>query len=258
MLPRDRHVVQTGVGGPFRVLVLLQVVRPGQARVDQDGPGRGDRWCALPEDQDVQRVHARFLQAQLGGDLAGGVHLGDAGRQQQALVRHPRAVLPVADDQPVLLACGVQVVAAGGDAGLDYLAAILGERADGVQDDLRAVEQLGQRLDVVRDLDDLVLDGVDAGHLVHGLLDPGLVPACRDERDVVLAQVLADQAAGIAGGAVDDDGLVSAHKDRGVETPAFKPGRRRRLTSLRMSVASDSVFVCPGTGWCPRPPRRWC
>ena len=99
-------------------------------------------------------------------------------------------------------------MAAGIDAGLDDLAAVLGERADGVEDDLRAVEELGQGLDVVRDLDDLMLDGVDAGNLVHGLLDTGLVPAGRDERDVVLAQVLADQAAGVAGGAVDDDGLA--------------------------------------------------
>jgi hypothetical protein len=38
------------------------------------------------------------------------------------------------------------------------------------------------------------------------------------------------------------------HQDRGVETPAFRPGRKRRFTALEMSVAPDSVFVCPGTG----------
>src|SRR6202034_3995512 len=85
------------------------------------------------------------------------------------------------------------------------------ERSDGVTEHAGPGEQLGQGLDVVGDLDDLMLDGVDAGHLVHGLLDPCLIPAGGDERDVVLAEVLADQAAGVAGGAVDDDGL--AHFD---------------------------------------------
>jgi len=47
----------------------------------------------------------------------------------------------------------------------------------------------------VGDLDDLVLDRVDAGHLVQGLGDTGLVAAGGDERQVELAQVLTDQAA---------------------------------------------------------------
>src|SRR6266487_1965480 len=252
MLPGDRHVVQAGVGGPFRVLVLLQVVRLGQAGVDQDGPGGGDGRRALPEDQDVQRVDAGLLQAQLGGDLAGGVHLGDARRQQQALGRHPLAVLLVADDQPVLLPRGVQVVAAGIDAGLDDLAAVLGERADGVEDDLRAVKELGQGLDVVRDLDDLVLDGVDARNLVHGLLDPGLVPAGRGERDVVLAQVLADHAAGVTGGAVDDDGLAHgwcplrvAYMPMPPSTGSPAPVMKRAASEARKTTASAMSATSP-------------
>ena len=32
-----------------------------------------------------------------------------------------------------------------------------------------------------------------------------------------------------------------------METPAFRPGRKRRFTSPEMSAVSDSVFVCPGT-----------
>ena len=36
--------------------------------------------------------------------------------------------------------------------------------------------------------------------------------------------------------------------------PAFRPGRKRRITSPEMSVPSDSVFACPGTGCShPRP-----
>jgi hypothetical protein len=50
----------------------------------------------------------------------------------------------------------------------------------------------------VRDLNDLVVDRVDAGHLVQDLTDACLVAPGRDERHVELAQVLADQAACIA------------------------------------------------------------
>ena len=34
-----------------------------------------------------------------------------------------------------------------------------------------------------------------------------------------------------------------------METPAFRPGRKRRFTSPGMSVILDSVFACPGTGY---------
>ena len=43
-----------------------------------------------------------------------------------------------------------------------------------------------------------------------------------------------------------------------METPAFRPGRKRRVTSPDMSVLSDSVFACPGTGCSPRPPKKRC
>ncbi len=48
------------------------------------------------------------------------------------------------------------------------------------------------------------------------------------------------------------------HQNRGVETPAFRPGRKRRVTSPEMSVVSDSMFACPGTGCSPPPPSRRC
>src|SRR3546814_17827601 len=65
------------------VAVLLQVVRLGRGGVDEDRPGRGDRRRAAPEHRDVEGVEARLLQAQLGSDLAGGVHLRDAGAEEQ-------------------------------------------------------------------------------------------------------------------------------------------------------------------------------
>ena len=51
---------------------------------------------------------------------------------------------------------------------------------------------------------------------------------------------------------------VVAHRARGVETWALRPGRKRRFTSLEMSVVVASVFVCPGTACSPRPPRKRC
>ena len=50
--------------------------------------------------------------------------------------------------------------------------------------------------------------------------------------------------------------VMAAHQDRGVETPAFRPGRKRRVTSPEMSAVSDSVFACLGTGCSPSPPSR--
>ena len=39
-----------------------------------------------------------------------------------------------------------------------------------------------------------------------------------------------------------------------METPAFRPGRKRCFTSPEMSAVSDSVFACPGTGCSPPRP----
>jgi hypothetical protein len=41
--------------------------------------------------------------------------------------------------------------------------------------------------------------------------------------------------------------IRACHQDRGVESPAFRPGRKRRITSSEMSEASDSMFVCRGS-----------
>jgi len=100
------------------------------------------------------------------------------------------------------------VVAARGQRRLDGLGAVLDERADGVADDRRALEEAGQRRHVVSDLDHLVVGGLDAGDLVDDGLDLLAVAARGDERDVELAQVLTDQAAGVAGDAIDDDRLL--------------------------------------------------
>src|SRR5262249_20894915 len=149
------------------------------------------------------------------------------------------AVLLVAGDEPVLLAGGVEVVRAAGQARLDYRGAQLGERPDGVEDHLRAGEQGRQGPDVVAHLGDLVVGRLDAG---HGRLHPGLqraaVAAGGDERDVVLAQVLADQPAGVAGGTIDDDRLVS-HRDHIPIPPST--GRPAPLMKLASSEARKTT-----------------
>ena len=59
-------------------------------------------------------------------------------------------------------------------------------------------------------------------------------------------------------GSMLNPGGQHGHQKRGVETPAFRPGRKRRFTSPEMSVLSDSVFACPGTDCFPPPPRKRC
>jgi hypothetical protein len=109
-----------------------------------------------------KRVEAGRLQAQLRGDLAGGVHLRDARRQQQAGIGELRAPLLIERDQPVLLAGGVGVVALGSEASLYHFAAELGEGAHGVEHHRGALEQFGQRGHGVRHLHHLVVGGLDA------------------------------------------------------------------------------------------------
>jgi hypothetical protein len=235
----ERHEALAGL--ELDVLVLLQVVGLRGRRVDEDGERRGDGRGAAPEDGDVERVEPRLLEAELGGDLAGRVHVRHTGGEQQPGGGEVRAVRLVAGDEPVLLAGGVEVVHAGGEAGLDDLGAVLAERADHVAHDARAAEQLGQRLHVVGHLHDLVVGGLDAGHVgVHRGLDLLRVATGGGEGDAVLAEVLADEAAGVAGGAVDDDGLA-AHGvllglgwEKGAGTARVTcPCRRRRADRPR-------------------------
>ena len=88
---------------------------------------------------------------------------------------------------------------------------VFAERADHVADDLGAAEQFGQRSTLVVDLGHFVVGGFDAGDLVHHRLVARLVAAGGDEGHMQFAQIFANETAGIAGGAVDDDGLLVAH-----------------------------------------------
>jgi len=75
MLARNRQAVEPGVGLVFDILVLLEVVGLGHRCIDKNRLCRGNRRAATPEHGNVQRVDARSLKAQLGGDFARRVHL---------------------------------------------------------------------------------------------------------------------------------------------------------------------------------------
>ena len=71
------------------------------------------------------------------------------------------------------------------------------------------------------------------------LLTLAAVAAGGDEGDVVLAEVLADQAAGVAGGAVDDDGLVGhGHIPIPPSTGRPTPLTKRDASEARKTTAS--------------------
>ena len=107
-------------------------------------------------------------------------------------------------------------------AGLDHFGAEFDERADHVADHLRPPEQLGQRLDGMFNLNDLVIGGFNTGDLVDHGLGPCLVTTGRDEGNVVFAQVFADETTGIAGHPVDDDGFL-AHDNFLLKLRAYMP-----------------------------------
>src|SRR5580765_4619301 len=243
VLPRDREVVEPGIRVPLLVGVLLEVVGLGQRSVDEDRLGRGDRRAAAPEHRDVQGVQSRCLQSDLGGDLAGRVHLGDARREEQPGRGEAGAVLLVARHEPVLLAGRVRVVHPGRERRLDDLRAVDAERTHRVADHGGALEERGEGFDGVLDGPDLVVGGLDAGDVgPHRGGELVLAAAGGDERDVVVAQVLTDQPAGVAGGAVDDDGLGAAH---GFRSFGRMPGARVGCSG---AVRGTYIPMPPSTG----------
>ena len=102
-------------------------------------------------------------------------------------------------------------MAARGQRRLGAGGAVGDERAHHVADDLGALEELGERADVVLDLPDLVVGGLDPRHPLHHLADEVRVATGGDEGDVVLAEVLADEPARVPACAIDDDRLGAAH-----------------------------------------------
>src|SRR5205085_10425985 len=122
------------------------------------------------------------------------------------------------------------------------------ERADGVEHHRGIREELGERRDVVGHLDDLVVGGLDAGDAaLHGDLELAAVAAGSHEGDVVLAEVLADQPAGVAGGAVDDDRAIGhrAHIPIPPSTGRPTPLTKREASEARKTTASAMSSTSP-------------
>ena len=70
---------------PFQEFFLFHVVPVGlQDREDRLRRGVGRK--ALPEHKDVERIETGRLERDVGGDLAGRVHLCEVRRQQQTLL----------------------------------------------------------------------------------------------------------------------------------------------------------------------------
>ena len=90
------------------------------------------------------------------------------------------------------------------------------------------------------------------GTLSKASWDAGLVAAGGDERQVELAQILADQAAGVAGGAVDDDGLgfhlfcpFWSHMPMPPSTGSPAPVAHRNASEARKTTASAMSATSP-------------
>ena len=101
---------------------------------------------------------------------------------------------------------------------------------------------------VVADLDDLVVGGLDAGDVgLHRVLQLAAVAAGGNEGDVVLAEVLADQPAGVAGGAVDDDWLAVAHAHIPIPPSTGRPTplMKREASEARKTTASAMSSTAP-------------
>ena len=77
---------------------------------------------------------------------------------------------------------------------------------------------------------------------------PGPAPGSRQFPAVRLYRVFADDGHRLAAlmGAPGARGHGGSHQHRGVETPAFRPERKRRFTSPEMSVP-DGIFELPAT-----------
>ena len=102
-------------------------------------------------------------------------------------------------------------MATGRKTGFDNFRAVLDKWADHVADDLRALEQLGQRFDCVLNLGNFVVCGFDAGNFFDDCLHFGRVAAGGNKGNVVFPQIFTNEAPRITRDAIDDDRLFLAH-----------------------------------------------
>src|SRR6202041_230306 len=116
---------------PFLVLLLLEVV-PFRLQNREDRLGRSGGRKAAPERQNVQRVEAGRLEAELCGDFTGGVHLRDTGRKQQTFGGELVAPFYLRLEYPVLLAGRILIMTPCRQSRFDRFGAVFDEGADHV------------------------------------------------------------------------------------------------------------------------------
>jgi hypothetical protein len=105
----------------------------------------------------------------------------------------------------------IRIMTAGRKTGFDDFRTILDEWADHIADDLRALEQFGQRFDGVLNLGNFVISGLDTGNFFDNGLHFGGVAAGGNKGNVVFPQIFANQTPRVAGDAIDDHRLFLAH-----------------------------------------------
>ena len=135
----------------------------------------------------------------------------------------------------------INVVHTGGKCGLDNGLTESFEGPDDVADDLGAVKQLGQVFDRIFDGDNFVVSGLDARHMVHDILDSLGVTACRNERNTVLTQELADKTTGVAACAVDNDRFFVVFR-HGSTSDKLEVDSRKRGLFKRVNRGASPIY----------------
>src|SRR5437868_12565081 len=195
---------------PFNKFVLHEIV-PVRLEDGENRLRRGIGREPLPQHQDVERIEAARFEAYVCRDFSRCVHLRDVGREQQSFGREfcPPALLR--QQHPVLFAGRIRIMTPGSKTGFDNFRAVFDKWADHVADDLRALEQLGQRFDCVLNLGNFVVRSFDAGNFFDNGLYFSRVAAGGNKGDVVFPQIFTNKAPRITRDTVDDDRLFLAH-----------------------------------------------
>src|SRR4029453_10115028 len=195
---------------PFNKFVLDEII-PVRLENGEDRLRRGIGGKPLPQHQDVERVEAGRFEAYVRCDFSRRIHLRDVGREQQSFGREFFSPALLCQQHPVLFSGRIGIMTAGRKTGFDNFGAILDEWADHIADDLRTLEQLGERFDRVLNLGNFVVRGFDTGNFLDDGFHFGGVAAGGNEGNVVFPQIFANQTPRVPRDAVNEDRLLLAH-----------------------------------------------
>ena len=175
----------------------------------ENGLGRAIGGCAGGDADAIDRIDAGGFEDDVGGNLQRCVHVGSTWGEHFAFLGKRLTVGATRLIHETDLAGGIGVVHAGFGAGGNHQLAEIEKRSHSVADNLSAREQFDQGAVLVRNFHNLVIRGFDSRHQGHGRFQTFAVATGRNERQLVVAQRLADQSAGVAAGAVNDDGFLA-------------------------------------------------